>query len=84
MKHKPTGFVATCQCGVVVGALDAELTDRAEASRLLGKWLGDGCTVAPRFTGSWSVSVEPCQCDTDNAPTTATPATSPAPEGEQE
>jgi hypothetical protein len=64
MKRKPTGFVATCQCGVVVGAMDAERTDRAEASKLLGTWLSEGCTVAPRFTGSWSVTVEACRCST--------------------
>ena len=62
-KKKPRGFVATCQCGRVVGAMDYDRTDRAEAGKLLGKWLADGCTVAPKFTGSWSVHVEACDCD---------------------
>lgn len=59
---KPTGFVAKCQCGVSVGAMDYERTDRKEASRLLGKWLMDGCTIEPRFTGKWSEHIEACKC----------------------
>ena len=62
-KRKPKGFIATCQCGRVVGAMDYERTDRAEAGKLLGGWLADGCTVAPKFNGTWSVKVEPCDCD---------------------
>lgn len=62
-KRKPNGFVATCQCGRVVGAMDYTRTDRAEAGKLLGGWLADGCTVAPQFNGSWRVTVEPCDCD---------------------
>lgn len=62
MKRKPRGFVATCQCGVVVGAMDADRTPRADAGKLLGKWLADGCTVAPRFDGTWIVHVQPCKC----------------------
>lgn len=62
MKRKPIGFVATCQCGVVVGALDYERTDRKEAGRIMGKWLHDGCAVTPRF-GPWAVTVFPCVCD---------------------
>ena len=63
MKRKPTGFVATCQCGVVVGALDYERTDRTEAGRIMGQWLHDGCTISPRFDGHWSAVVRPCICD---------------------
>lgn len=62
MKKKPTGFVATCQCGVVVGALDYERTERKEAGKLMGAWLADGCCIEPRFTGSWTAQVEPCRC----------------------
>ena len=62
-KRKPRGFVATCQCGKVVGAMDYERTGRAEAGKMLGAWLADGCTVTPKFTGSWGVTVEPCDCD---------------------
>jgi len=63
MKRKPTGFVATCQCGVVTGALDLARSHRADVSRLLGKWLADGCTVEPRFDGTWSAAVGPCTCN---------------------
>ena len=61
-KMKPTGFVAECQCGNIVGAMDYERTERKEAARLLGKWLHEGCTVAPRFGSQWSVNAESCDC----------------------
>jgi hypothetical protein len=63
MKRKPTGFVATCQCGLVVGAMDATRTDRNDAGHILGKWLSEGCTIEPRFTGTWVAEVKKCQCD---------------------
>ena len=66
-KKRPTGFVAVCQCGFVVGALDYELTPRAEAGRILSRWLNDGCQISPRFTGSWSAVVHPCQCEAAQA-----------------
>lgn len=62
-KRTPTGFVARCQCGVIVGAMDYTRTDRAEAGKLLGKWISDGCTIEPRFTGTWQVTVEACRCE---------------------
>lgn len=62
MKNKPTGFVATCQCGQVVGAMDYERADRKDAGNILGQWIADGCTIEPRF-GNWSVSVTACKCD---------------------
>lgn len=61
-KSRPTGFVATCQCGIVVGAMDFTRTPRADAGKILGKWLFDGCTVEPRFVGTWTVVVQQCQC----------------------
>lgn len=64
-KKKPSGFVATCQCGVVVGAMDFKRTDKRDAGKILSKWLDEGCTVEPRFAGTWEVTVKPCQCDTD-------------------
>jgi hypothetical protein len=62
-KQKPTGFIATCQCGMVVGAMDYSRTERRDAGKLLGQWLADGCTVEPRFQGTWSADVMPCRCD---------------------
>lgn len=61
-KLKPIGFIARCQCGVFVGAMDYERTDRKEAGSLLGKWLADGCTVEPVFKSPFSCTVEPCKC----------------------
>ena len=67
-RKTPTGFVATCQCGKTVGAMDYTRTDRAEAGKLLGQWLTLGCTVMPRFTGTWSAHMERCECgETPNA-----------------
>lgn len=62
-RKKPTGYVATCQCGIVIGAIDLTRSDRKDASKVLGDWVGKGCTLTPRFAGSWSEHVRPCQCD---------------------
>jgi len=62
MKKKPTGFVATCRCGTIVGAMDDGRTDRREAGKLLGQWLASGYTVEPRFDYTWSVTVGQCRC----------------------
>lgn len=62
MQLKPTGFIATCQCGVVTGAMDSRRTDNKDAGRILGGWLSKGCTVTPQFVGTWSAHIEPCQC----------------------
>lgn len=69
-KKQLTGFVATCQCGVVVGAMDYTRTDRKDAGKMLGKWLHDGCTVEPRFAGTWSATVEACRCEPSNVDVT--------------
>lgn len=61
-KKKPTGFVARCQCGAIVGAMDYERTDRCEAGQILSKWLFDGCTIEPRFAGAWNAMIEACRC----------------------
>ena len=63
MKKKPTGFVAICQCGEKVGAMDYTHTDRVEAGKLLGKWLHDGCTIKPKFDNKWSEKITACKCD---------------------
>jgi hypothetical protein len=63
MKRKPTGFVAVCQCGVTVGAMDFERTPQPDRGKILGAWLMQGCTVEPRFAGSWSVTVSVCKCE---------------------
>jgi len=62
MKKKPTGFVAICQCGAIVGALDYIRTDRKDAGKILGEWIADGCTVEPRFTGQWCERITSCKC----------------------
>lgn len=62
-KKRPTGFVAVCQCGQVVGALDWDRTDRATAGKLLGKWLAEGCIVSPQFESCWETRIEACVCE---------------------
>lgn len=62
-KKKPSGYIATCQCGLVVGVIDLHRTDRTEAGRLLGQWVSDGCALTPRFGGEWSTTVFPCNCE---------------------
>jgi len=57
-----TGFIAICQCGNIVGALDYTRTDLADVGKILGQWLHDGCTIQPRFDSHWTVKVTPCQC----------------------
>lgn len=61
-RRRPTGFVARCQCGVLVGAMDFERTGRVEAGQILGRWLYDGCTVEPRFDWKWEAHIESCKC----------------------
>ncbi|SNY95516.1 hypothetical protein SAMN04488142_0016 [Halomonas sp. hl-4] len=63
MKRKPSGFVAKCQCGQFTGALSLAGMENKDAGKLLGKWLYDGCTVEPRFGGTWSESIKPCLCE---------------------
>ena len=67
MKRKPTGFVAICQCGKVIGAIDINRTSQTEAGILLLRWLWDGCNVTPMFDGSWSVLIEHCDCEEGGA-----------------
>lgn len=64
MKKKPTGFVAICQYKEIIGAMGYNRTDRKEAGKILGKWLADGCTVEPRFTGTWQETITRCKCKT--------------------
>lgn len=61
-KKKPTGFVAICQCGKTIGAMDYTRTDRKDAGKLLGEWLADGCKIEPRFKGTWNEKIATCEC----------------------
>lgn len=68
-KKKPIGFVAICQCGEMVGAMDYQRTDRKEAGKLLGSWLAEGCVVQPRFPGWGSERITPCRCKKESVET---------------
>lgn len=61
-KLKPNGYVAICQCGCTVGAIDLERTDRKDSGRILGRWISDGCELKPQF-GMWTAEITSCQCE---------------------
>lgn len=63
MKRTPTGYVARCQCGALVGAMDRLRTPANDAGKILGAWLSDGYTIEPRFSDNWDESLEACRCD---------------------
>lgn len=63
-RRKPTGFVATCQCGMAIGAMDRQRTPAHEASQILGRWLAEGFTITPQFEPNWKVSLASCCCET--------------------
>jgi len=47
----------------MVGALDAERTERQDMGRLLGEWLFYGCTVTPFFGETNCFEIKPCRCE---------------------
>lgn len=62
-RKSPTGFIAVCQCGEIIGAMDYTRTERKEAGKIIGEWLASGCTVQPKFVSTWSVTVTSCKCE---------------------
>lgn len=62
IKFKPSGYIAICQCGITVGAIDLNLADRVESGKALGRWIADGSELKPRF-GDWQASVSQCVCE---------------------
>lgn len=61
-KYKPTGYVARCQCGSSIGALDFTRSPSQQTGELISQWFHKGCTIWPRFESSWSEAIEPCKC----------------------
>ena len=68
-KKNPIGFIAICQCGNVVGAMDYHRTERKEAGKILGEWLASGCTVEPKFEDIWQITIGNCICNDDKRTT---------------
>jgi hypothetical protein len=58
----PEAWVATCQCGQTIGAVDRLRSPASEVSAALTGWLHRGCTIEPRW-GSFSASISPCTCE---------------------
>ena len=65
-KKKPIGFVAICQCGYTVGAIDLERTNKFDAGKIIGKWISDGCLIEPRFKSGWCATINGCVCEKPN------------------
>jgi hypothetical protein len=61
IRNIPTGYVAKCQCGKYVGAIDAERTPISEISQMVSRWFSEGLAVEPRF-GKWDQFLESCKC----------------------
>jgi len=68
VRRPPTGYVAKCRCGRLVGAVDAVRTPREEAGKILGVWLYEGKTIIPKFGDSWEADLSSCNCDVVFAP----------------
>jgi hypothetical protein len=62
MKKKPTGFIAICQCGNTIGAIDFERSSMTDTGKILGKWIIDGCTIQPLFESNWTEVIRQCDC----------------------
>lgn len=62
MRKRPTGWVARCQCGELIGALDRDRSEQPEISRCISGWLAAGCAIEPRFGSNWSVDLVKCGC----------------------
>ncbi len=62
IKLKPSGYIAICQCGITVGVIDLNLSNRVDSGKVLGKWIADGCELKPRF-GDWQARVSKCVCE---------------------
>lgn len=65
--NKPKGYIAICQCGSAVGAIDLTQTERSESGKILGQWVANGFTLIPRFPGTWSVNLSQCKCNDEEA-----------------
>lgn len=62
VRRPPTGYVAKCRCGALVGAIDAIRTPREEAGKILGVWLYEGNTIIPKFSDRWEAELSTCRC----------------------
>jgi hypothetical protein len=62
-KEQPTGCIARCKCGAIIGAVDFNRMDRKDAGKLLGKWLYKGYTLEPRFGDCWEIFFTECHCN---------------------
>lgn len=67
-KPSPTGYVAQCRCGAIVGAMDLGRTPPENAGVIFRDWILRGLSMQPKFGGSWSVSMGPCCCSTPASP----------------
>ena len=66
-EQKPTGFLAQCECGACLGAVDFTLTEPETSLRILSSWLEKGARIIPQFGDGWPVYINPCLCGTLSA-----------------
>lgn len=62
-KLTPKGFVCICQCGVCTESLDLSKMELKDAGKIMSRWLIEGCTIFPFFTGNWPKKPGKCRCD---------------------
>lgn len=62
---RPTGYIATCQCGSIVGALDLQRCDEETVAHMLGKWVAQGRALSPMFEPHWTAAITGCTCRSD-------------------
>ncbi len=62
IRRAPTGYVATCQCGGVIGAIDIIRASKELVGKTMGSWVARGCTLTPRFESTWEHQLTGCTC----------------------
>ena len=58
----PEAWIAICQCGQTIGAVDRLRSATPEVSDALTSWLHRGCVIEPRW-GSFRAIISPCTCE---------------------
>ena len=62
---KPTGFFATCRCGVIVAVCSYRHSDRLDVDRIVNRWWSERLSMTAHYNESWSVQVGMCRCEAE-------------------
>lgn len=60
-KGTPTGFIAICRCGNIVGVLNYRNTPQEQIGAIMGEWFHKGYNVQARF-GRFNHKIQKCEC----------------------